>query len=80
MTTPAEIGELVAKAFDQLNDECQGFKAMDAVLLIELAPSEPVEDGAIAYGDIIWGSTSDRTVVVAGILQMASRLDRRGRR
>lgn len=71
MITQAQIGELAAKAFDQLNAEYEGFTPMDAVLLIELMPPGEMDDDVSTRGDVIISTTTERVSVLAGVLQQA---------
>lgn len=78
MATRAEVGELIGKIFDRLEQEFPGATVNDALILVEL--SDP-EDIVVADGDghdvpatiVLLECTTDRAVVQEGLISFAMR-------
>jgi len=74
----AEIGELIAKIYDRLDDQFEGkAKIEDAVLIVEVSDDEDtvtLDDGTgreVPATIVLLECTSDRLIVQAGILEFA---------
>ena len=83
MRSKEEVGELVMMIYDRLEKQFSNCEVMDAVLLVELSDPDDMEElddgsGREAPATIVlMESTTDRSTIHAGILDLANSLQER---